>query len=106
MCEVAARERDEPNAAVGSRVDAVGPPPLRRIPHLHLSAAGVEPTIDTALAGEPDAAPLVECRRIEVRRGPILGQGPSLDLARRRIDANDRVEATIGDPGGAVRADD
>ena len=43
---------------------------------------------------------------VEVRAGPIGREREDRDLVRRRVDADDRVQAAVGDPGRAVRADD
>src|SRR4029453_6199901 len=57
-------------------------------------------------AREPDPAPLVERRRVEVGVAPGFGQRPALDLARPGIDPDDGVRAAFGHPRRAVGPDD
>ena len=59
-----------------------------------------------ALPGEPQMRLAVERRGVEVGVGAGLRQRPGLHRLGGGIDADDGVQAAIGDPGGAVRPDD
>src|SRR5438093_4816382 len=102
--EVAARKRGEPHLALRRRRDSVRPLPARRVEHVDLSARWVEPADDPGLPGEPEDAAPVERRGVEALTRPRYGPAP--DLARDRVDADDRVETAVGDPGRAIRTDD
>src|SRR3990170_3887135 len=52
--EVAPGERGEVDLAVGCRRDAVGSPPPGCNERLHPTGGGIQPAVDTALAGEPE----------------------------------------------------
>ena len=68
---------------------------------------GVEPAVDAGLAREPEPAAAVERRRVEVRaRRASAGSGKRRTRVRAVVDADDRVQAAVGDPGRAVRPDD
>src|SRR5262249_28692783 len=66
----------------------------------------VETTVHPVLPGEPDSALLVERGGVEVDVTARLGQGPARHLPGLRVDADDRVGPTFGDPGRPVGADD
>ncbi len=86
--------------------DPVRPTAARGVPHLHVPGGGVEAPVDAVLTGEPEASAAIEGRGVEVDVAARSGQRPVLDLARARIDPHDGVRPALGDPGGAVRADD
>src|SRR5262245_5845380 len=104
--DVIAGERGVVHVATRRRRDAIRPAAARGIPHVHLAGGGIEPPVDTALAGEPDPTALVEGGGVEVGPPARLGQRPALDLARLWVDPHDRVRSALGHPWRAVGADD
>ena len=103
---VAPDKRRVVDLAVRAGRDPIGSGASRRVEDPHLPGLGVEQTEDPVLAGEPQRPVAVERRRVETRVGPERGQREALHLARRRVDADDRVEPAIGDPRRAIGADD
>ena len=104
--EVAAGERgvvDEPVARGG---DAVGTWAAGCAEDLQVAGARIETPVDAALAREPQHAAAIEHRRVQVGIAGARGQAEQADRLGARVDAHDRVETAVGDPGRAVRADD
>src|SRR5215470_3577555 len=62
--------------------------------------------MNASLSSEPQDALLIECRCIEIGVAELPRQREQLDLARRRIDASDRILAALGDPWRAIRSND
>src|SRR2546422_8202029 len=60
--DVAARKRRIVHGSVRRGGDPVRPRPSRSIEHLHPADLGIQPSIDAALAGEPQHATLIERR--------------------------------------------
>jgi hypothetical protein len=78
---------------------------MRRVEDPDHSRARVHASVDAALPGEPQEALAVERGRVEV--GVVRArEREGRDLQALRIDANDGVEAAIGDPRRPVRPDD
>src|SRR6185437_13464238 len=71
--DVVTRKRRIPHLAVRRGRDAIGPDSLWGLPGLDLAGAGIDPAIDSVLAGEPKDAFAVERRCIEVGAGKLLG---------------------------------
>src|SRR5262249_60901513 len=97
--------RREPTPARRRCRDAVAARP-RRPPRVELAARRIEPTVHSGLAGEPELAVAVERRGVEIGIGELAWERKQLDLARRRVDARDRVLPALGDPRHATRPDD
>jgi hypothetical protein len=79
---------------------------LRRGKDLHLANVRAKPAVDAILPGEPEHAFAVEDGRVEVGVPAPNRQRENDDLARPGIDTYDGIKTTIGDPRGAIRADD
>ncbi len=62
--------------------------------------------MDAALAGEPQPAGGVERGSVEVGTRPVRRQRKPGDVVRQGIDSHDRIQATVGNPGRTIRADD
>src|SRR5262245_39772872 len=105
--EIIARQRYEPDIALGCAGDAIGPATLGRVPDLHVACRRVESAIDAVLSREPDATAAIESRGVEIGVGhALVRQPPYLDLLRRWIDAHDGVLTAVGKPRSAVRPHD
>ena len=83
-----------------------GPFAPRRPEDAQLPGLRVEPAVDPALAREPEDPAPVEGRRVEVRVARARREREASDLPRPRVDADDCVQAAVGDPGSAVGPDD
>jgi hypothetical protein len=103
---VAAGERGVPDVATGGRGDAIGPGTTRRVEDLNPSTGRIQPAVDAGLAGEPEDAVPIERRRVQVGVPPVRRQREDLDASRSGVDADDRVQPTVGDPRRPVGPDD
>ena len=83
-----------------------GPLAPRRAEDAQLPRLRIEPAVDPALAREPEDPAPVEGRGVEVRVARARREREPPDLPRPRVDADDCVQAAVGDPGSAVRPDD
>src|SRR5215208_752293 len=100
--EVAPGKRGVVDDARRRRRDPVRSGSTRRAVDPELPRTRVEAAVDPALAGEPEPSAAVERRRVQVRVARLRREPPAADTPRARIDADDRVEAAVGDPRCAV----
>jgi len=94
-----------------SAVDVRAPPGRHRevpgrVEDLDHTGLRIEPTVRPCLTGEPEHALGVERRGIEVGTRALVGQWECRDLEGGRIDGDDGVQPSVGDPRRTIRPDD
>ena len=82
-----------------------GPGPSGAI-HGHLAGRWDEHSVDAILTREPETAAEIKRCGVEIGVGAVGRQRKRRDRFGQRIDADDGVQAAVGDPRGAVGADD
>jgi hypothetical protein len=103
---VAASEGGVVDVAGRCGVDTVGAAASWGIEDLDGAVGWIEAAIVTVLASEPEDAVAIESGGVEVDVGGAVWEAIDGDLVGGRINADDSVEAAVGDPGSSVGADD
>src|SRR5262249_34841436 len=102
---VVARERGVPYIAIGRGRNTIRSNALRSFPGFNLPVRGIDTSINTVLAGEPENAFSVKGRGIEIGVGKFLWQRKKPDGFCPGIETCDRVLSAFGNPRCAIRAD-
>src|SRR5215471_7851995 len=100
-----AGKRCVPDVARRCGGDAVRTRTFRRLPRVDPPSGRIGAAVDSALAGEPYDAVLVERQRVEVGVSKLLRQWEQVDLFALRVDACNGVLAAFSQPGVAVGTD-